>query len=208
MPSDPKSSGSLPSGSGPSARRKQSAAKRDDRPLLTIAEERAAAQRRQRELRAERRAELDVDDELLGSGRVLRTSLLVVTAAHTVLTLGAIIWLDALQTAAAVASLVLFGLGLLLFPVALWRGARRSRDAELTMAGWFLLSGSAPRRVRLELVGSTAVLTAVPLLAAAIHPFTRLAFGILVPTLGLAVCGMWGARYGRFPPPAANRRAR
>lgn len=182
--------------------------KRDDRPLLTIAEERAAAQRRQRVVRAERRAELDVDADLLDSGRFLRTALVVITAAHTALTVGAIIWLDALQTAAAIASLVLFGLGLCLFPVALFRGAQRSRDAEVTMAGWFLLSGSAPRRVRLELVGSTVVQTVVPLAAAAIHPFTRLAFGILVPTLGLAVCGMWGARYGRFPPPAANRRAR
>jgi len=191
----------------PSERGKRPAARAsaERRPLLSIAEERAAAQARQREARQLRRAELDRDDALLAAGRPLRVALVTVTAVHSVLTIGAIIWLDTLQTAAAVVSLVLFGLGLCLFPVALLRGAQRSRDAEMTMAGWFLLSGSAPSRVRLELVGATAVQTVLPLVAAAIHPFTRLAFGILVPTLGLAVCGLWGARYGRFPPPAEER---
>ena len=45
-----------------------------------------------------------------------------------------------------------------------------------------------------------AVQTIVGLVTAAIRIETTLAFGILVPTLGLAFCGLWGARHGLFPP--------
>jgi hypothetical protein len=36
--------------------------------------------------------------------------------------------------------------------------------------------------------------------AAALRPFTSLAFGILVPMWGLALAGVWGARHGTFGP--------
>ena len=32
-----------------------------------------------------------------------------------------------------------------------------------------------------------------------IRPFTPLAFGILVPMLGLGLIALWGARHGTFP---------
>jgi len=35
--------------------------------------------------------------------------------------------------------------------------------------------------------------------AAAVRPFTPLAFGTLAPLLGLGFCGWWSARFGIFP---------
>ena len=169
--------------------------------MSSIAEERAAAQARARAERADRRAA--IDRHLAGSastGAGLRRFVLVVTALHAVLTVATIVWLDTLSTITAWCSLALFATGLAMFAVALVRGAQRSRTAELTMTGWFFLVGSAPRRIQLELLGVVAVQTVVPIAAAAIHPFTRLAFGILVPVLGLAACALWSAEHGWFPP--------
>jgi hypothetical protein len=38
----------------------------------------------------------------------------------------------------------------------------------------------------------------VAVVAAALRPFTELAFGTLAPTLGLALCGWWAVRHGLF----------
>jgi hypothetical protein len=40
----------------------------------------------------------------------------------------------------------------------------------------------------------------VSIVGIAAHPFTPLAFGTLVPILGLAACGFWAVRHGTFPP--------
>ena len=49
---------------------------------------------------------------------------------------------------------------------------------------------------------------------AAARPFTPLAFGVLAPMFGLGVMGLWGAKFGTFPPrppeperPSRRRRA-
>ena len=105
-----------------------------------------------------------------------------------------------LRIALALFDSALFLAGCGLFLLALYDGAQRSREADLTMSGWWLLSGSAPPSVRATLLGAVAVQTIVGLVTAAIRIETTLAFGILVPTLGLAFCGLWGARHGLFPP--------
>ena len=61
------------------------------------------------------------------------------------------------------------------------------------------LAGSAPRSVQRHLLGSLALQVVVAVLAAALDPFTPLAFGTLVPTIGLAFCGLWSVRHGLFP---------
>jgi hypothetical protein len=70
----------------------------------------------------------------------------------------------------------------------------------LSVAGIWFLSGSAPRSVRLTLLGCLAVQVVVALATAAIRPFTALAFGVLVPMSGLGLCGLWAAVAGTFPP--------
>lgn len=104
---------------------------------------------------------------------------------------------------------VLFAAGVTALVVAYFRAVLRSRTEEVTVPGVFLLSG-APRRVRRHLLGAVALQTAVAVATASVRPFTPLAFGVLVPTFGLGLAGLWGARHAAFPPrrPRARRRGR
>jgi hypothetical protein len=105
-------------------------------------------------------------------------------------------------------SLLLFAAGTATFLWALVVAAGRSREREMTVAGLFLLQGSAPRDVRRRLLGALAAEVVVGLGVAIARPFTSLAFGLLVPVYGLALAGLWGARHGTFPPrrPASPRK--
>lgn len=116
---------------------------------------------------------------------------------------------DRLGLVAAGASLVLFAIGIVAF---LWSYAvavRRSRTDDVSVAGLYLLSEGAPRAVRRHLLGSLAAQTLLAVVAASIRPFTAVAFGLLVPTLGMGLAGMWSARHGTFRPrPVAPPRRR
>jgi hypothetical protein len=102
----------------------------------------------------------------------------------------------------AVFDLVLFALGLLAFLRTLLSAAQRSRTDELSVAGIWFLSGSAPKEIRLWLLGSLAAQLVIAIGAASLRPYTAVAFGVLVPTYGLALTGLWAVRSGTFPPRA------
>lgn len=97
-------------------------------------------------------------------------------------------------------AIVLFLGGSILFAVDIVLMGSRSRDDLMGIGGIFLLAGSAPRQVQMSLLSALGVQIIVAVVAAAIHPFTPLAFGTLVPILGLSICGFWAVRYGHFPP--------
>lgn len=99
-----------------------------------------------------------------------------------------------------VVSVVLFFLGCALFVIDLVFAAARSRDDVMGIGGLFFLVGSAPRPVQVHLLGSLGAQVVVATVGAAAHPFTPLAFGTLVPTLALALTGLWSVRHGLFPP--------
>ena len=40
--------------------------------------------------------------------------------------------------------------------------------------------------------------------AAAVRPYTAVAFTVLAPMFGLGMMALWGARHGRFPERQAN----
>ncbi len=106
-------------------------------------------------------------------------------------------------------SLVLFFAGIGLFFWAYAVAVNRSRTDLIGMGGLFFLAGTAPRSVQRSLLGSLAVEVVVGLITAAVHPFTPLAFGVLAWMYGLALCGLWAARYGTFPPrPPEEKRRR
>jgi hypothetical protein len=73
--------------------------------------------------------------------------------------------------------------------------ARSAQGDEIVVASLFLMQGDAPRPVRVQLFSALA---ASAVLAAATGAAD--AFGILVPMLPLGLIGLWGARYGTFPP--------
>jgi hypothetical protein len=115
---------------------------------------------------------------------------------------------SALDLPALISALVLFFAGTVAFVFAYFVAVGRSRHDEIAVASLYLLSGSAPRRVRRHLLGSLAAEVAIALATAAVRPFTTLAFGVLAPMFGLAVAGLWAARYGTFPPRDAPGRRR
>jgi len=96
--------------------------------------------------------------------------------------------------------LVLFALGALAFVRTLLVAAERSRTEQLSVAGIWFLSGSAPKDVRAWLLGALGAQVVIALVAASLRPYSAVAFGILVPMFGLGMCGLWAARSGTFPP--------
>lgn len=98
-------------------------------------------------------------------------------------------------------SVMLFvvGTAALLWAYAL--GVSRSRTELITVPGLFFLVGDvAPRATRRQLRIAAIVETVAVVAAASIRPYTEVAFGILAPMFGLGLMGMWGGRYGEFPP--------
>lgn len=108
---------------------------------------------------------------------------------------------DALEPVALAVDIALFAVGTGIFLWALAAAAERSRTHEMGIGGLFFLAGAtAPREVKRHLLGSLAVQTALGFATAGAKPFTPMAGGVLVPMLGLALCGLWGAKLGRFGP--------
>lgn len=100
----------------------------------------------------------------------------------------------------AVLDCALFAAGLVAFLWAYARAIGRSRTEQVDITGvYFLGGGAAPRAVRRRLLGAFAVQVVVALVSSSIRLYTSVAFGILVPMLGLGLAGLWGATYGRFP---------
>ena len=121
------------------------------------------------------------------------------TVAFVVTAVAAAVHPEGLEIASMAVAVVLALAGCVAFARALVVMAGRSRTEELSVAGVFLLSGSAPADVRRDLLGDVAAQVLVGLVTAFVRPFTPLAFGVLVPVFGLGMTGMWGAIAGRFP---------
>jgi hypothetical protein len=67
------------------------------------------------------------------------------------------------------------------------------------MGGLFFLTGEvAPRPVSTRLRLALLVQVVAVFTAAAIRPYTNVAFGVLAPLLGLGLMALWGARHGTF----------
>lgn len=99
----------------------------------------------------------------------------------------------------AIFDLILFVLGCLVFARTLLTAAQRSRTEELSVTGIWLLAGQR-RDIQRWLLGCLAAQVVIALVAAAMRPYSSVAFGVLVPTLGLGLCGLWAVRSGTFPP--------
>jgi hypothetical protein len=108
-------------------------------------------------------------------------------------------WPDTFLPLSVPVDLVLFaaGCGAFLWAYALAIG--RSRYEAITMGGLFFLGDdAAPPDVTRLLRGALGVQVVVAVTAAALRPFTALAFSVLVPMLGLGLIALWAARHGRF----------
>ena len=85
----------------------------------------------------------------------------------------------------------LFVAGFVLMAMTLVIGAGRSRTDLIDIGGLFY--SQAPTQLKLAFGAQILIgLATAPLRASA-------AFGVFVPVFGLGLCGLWGARHGRFP---------
>jgi hypothetical protein len=109
-------------------------------------------------------------------------------------------WPDTFLPLSVPVDLVLFAAGCGAFLWAYVLAIGRSRYETITMGGLFFLGeGVAPPGVTRLLRGAFGVQVVVAVTAAAVRPFTALAFSVLVPMLGLGLMALWAARHGRFP---------
>lgn len=112
---------------------------------------------------------------------------------------------DTLGVVSAAVAVGLFAAGSVTFLWAYGIAVNRSRTDAIGIGGLYFLAGSAPAPVRLRLLGSFVAQVVVAVVAASLRPYTNLAFGILAPVYGLALCGLWAARYGSFGPRAGRQ---
>ncbi len=105
-----------------------------------------------------------------------------------------------LRTFSVVVALALFAAGCVAFLVAYAQALQRSRAELIGIGGLYFLAGTAPddiaRSFRLALIAQVAI----GLVSSSIRIYTAVAFGLLVPVLGLGLMGLWAARYGTFAP--------
>ncbi|MCH7788244.1 MAG: hypothetical protein IH940_02265 [Acidobacteria bacterium] len=133
------------------------------------------------------------------SGALLRfdwqaTALFSVTAVLGVVSDGS------LRVVSVLVALVLFAIGCLVFLMAFAEALRRSRYDAIGIGGLYFLAGTAPQKVRRSFRLALLVQVVVAFVTASIRIYSGLAFGLLVPMLGLGLMGLWGARYGNFGP--------
>lgn len=141
-----------------------------------------------------------VNATFVGTGVVVGTSAAAAIAPGTFGTVHAIV----------ACALFAIGTGALLWAYAL--GVSRSREEAVTVPGLFLMAGdSAPPEVRRPFLVALVVEVVAVVGAAAVRPYTEVAFGILAPMFALGMMGTWAGRHGRFPartaaPPKPGRR--
>jgi hypothetical protein len=108
-----------------------------------------------------------------------------------------------------------FAVGVVVFLWGYWTAVQRSRHDNIAVASlYFLIDNCAPKNVMRIMNSLLAVQVVVGVVTASIRsstdgePGSTLAFGILVPMLGLGLNGVWGAFYGSFGPRVDRRNTR
>lgn len=103
--------------------------------------------------------------------------------------------------------IVCFAVGVVAFLWGYFSAVQRSRTDDISVAAlYFLVDKVAPSRVTrvmnvllaVQVIGGLATALARPSTDG--KPGSTLAFGILVPMLGLGLNGLWGAHHGQFRP--------
>lgn len=133
------------------------------------------------------------------AARIVQASL-AGTALFALTAIPAAIAPDTFVGVAVIVSLVLFAIGLVAFVWAYAVAVGRSRTDLMGIGGLFFLAGSAPRAVQRRLIASLLAEILIAGVTASTRVYTPLAFGVLVPMYGLGLMGLWGARFGTFPP--------
>jgi len=118
------------------------------------------------------------------------------------------------KTIAVVVCLASFSVGVVAFLWGYWSAVQRSREDNISVAAmYFLIDKCAPKSVARQMNGLLTMQVLVALVTAGMRSSTdgkrgsTLAFGILVPMLGLGLNGLWAAFHGRFEPRSGAKSA-
>lgn len=121
--------------------------------------------------------------------------------------IGVVLFDDLWRGVVVVVDLALFSVGVVTFILGYFAAVARSRTEEISVVGAFLLAGEvAPRSTRLVMWSCLGVQVVVGIAGAVARgstdgqPGSVLAFGVLVPMLGIGLNGWWAGRHGMFPP--------
>ena len=111
------------------------------------------------------------------------------------------------KTIGVVVSLGCFSVGIVAFLWGYWTAVQRSRTDNISVAAlYFLVDKCAPQSVARQMNCALGVQVVVAVATAISRTTTdgragsTLAFGVLVPMMGLGLKGLWGATYGAFAP--------
>lgn len=137
---------------------------------------------------------------------VALTTVFVVTA-----TVSAVVFAQPWKAVAVVVALSCFAVGVVSFLWGYFAAVQRSRRDDIAVSAlYFLVDSVAPARIS-RIMNAVLAVQVTAALATAIargstdgEPGSTLAFGILVPMLGLGLNGLWGALHGTFRPRAAG----
>jgi hypothetical protein len=130
------------------------------------------------------------------SGRWIVVTSWVTMAIFAIVAVPDALGVSAFDSAVVAVSLTLFLASLPVWAYAYFVGlARTARGDDVTVSSLFFLKPSAPPDVRRHLLGAFAACLVITVVTAAANPFA-----VLVPMLPLGLAGLWGARYGTYPP--------
>jgi hypothetical protein len=131
---------------------------------------------------------------------LLATAIFTIAAVVT-----AVVFDDTTRALIVVVSLGLFAVGVATFLLGFFAAVQRSRTDEIAVSQLFFLAGNvAPKNVKQPMLVALAAQTLVGIACAIARPSTDgksgsvLAFGVLVPMLGLGLNGLWASTHGAF----------
>ena len=133
---------------------------------------------------------------------------LVLTVLFLIATIvAAVVFTPATRAVGVAVDLVLFGVGVAAFIWGYFSAVQRSRVDEISVASLYFLSGQvASKQVQKIMNGCLIAQLLIGLAGAIARSSTdgkagsTLAFGVLVPLLGLGLNGLWASQFGTFTP--------
>lgn len=143
--------------------------------------------------------------ESMPGSLIIRINLAMTTLFVIASVVAAIAFSQPWKSIAVVVSLICFAIGITVFLWGYWTAVQRSRADEISVAAmYFLVDGAAPSSVA-RILNSTLAAQVVVAVATAISRSSTdgkagstLAFGILVPMMGLGFNGLWASIHGSF----------
>jgi hypothetical protein len=137
--------------------------------------------------------------------RIVKLNAALTTIFVVVSVLAVVVFNSPLRRLVAIVDLLLFAIGVATFIWGYFSAVQRSRGDEISVAGlFFLIDGVATNSVMRLMNSALAIQVVVGLGGAIIRRSTdgvsgsTLAFGVLVPLLGLGLNGLWASKYGSF----------